>query len=248
MMSDWVRPVRNWLNTGLGFLYPELCQLCGKSRATVAAGFVCEACRGRVKPIREPFCHRCGLPFDGALTTDFECSNCRGLELYYSSARAAVTFQGLAKEVIHRYKYQRALWFEPFLAGLLLDAAGPVLRANPPSLIVPVPLHPVREREREFNQAARLAARLAGVLKVPLNTRLLRRVSFTMTQTRLARQQRAENMRGVFALASGARLNGETVVLVDDVLTTGATTNACAKVLRAGGAAEVCVWTVARGI
>jgi ComF family protein len=115
-------------------------------------------------------------------------------------------------------------------------------------VVVPVPLHPVKEREREFNQASRLAAPLAAALKIPLNVRLLRRVSFTMTQTRLSRADRAKNMHGVFAAAPGARLAGQVVVLVDDVFTTGATTNACARVLRRAGAAEVWVWTVARGI
>ena len=248
VMTAWVKPLRNWFNTGLAFVYPEVCQLCQTARATPAEGFVCAACRQKVKPIQPPHCGRCGLPFDGALTTDFECTNCRDMDLHFSSARAAAVSQGVVREAIHRYKYQRALWFEPFLAGLLVEAAVPVLRGTKPSLVVPVPLHPVREREREFNQAARLGARLAGALGVPLNTKLLRRVSLTVTQTQLTRRQRAENMRGVFACHPGVRLAGQKVVVVDDVFTTGATTNACAQALRRAGAAEVCVWTVARGI
>ena len=128
------------------------------------------------------------------------------------------------------------------------SAAVPELTGKNVSLVVPVPLHPVKEREREFNQAHRLAAPLAAALGVPLNARLLRRVSFTVTQTRLSRSARAQNMQGVFALRPGVRLQGQGVVLVDDVFTTGATTNACAKMLRAAGAAQVWVWTVARGV
>jgi ComF family protein len=248
MNTALLQPVRNWFNTGLGFLYPECCQFCQKARATAAEGFVCAACRAQVKHVERPYCHRCGLPHDGALTTEFQCSNCRDVDLHFSTARAAAVYDGLVREVIHRYKYQRALWFEPFLAGLLVRAAAPALQANRPSCVVPVPLHPVKEREREFNQAARLADRLARALQVPLNTHLLRRVSFTMTQTALTRVQRAANMHAAFALQPGARVKGLTIVLVDDVLTTGATTNACARVLRAAGAAEVCVWTAARGL
>jgi ComF family protein len=151
-------------------------------------------------------------------------------------------------EAIHRFKYQRQLWFENFLAGLFLREAVPALRGQNWNLIVPVPLHSVRQREREFNQAERLAARLSAAMKIPLNQRLLRRVTPTATQTLLTRQQRAANMRGAFAMRPGRRLNGERVILVDDVFTTGATTSACAQVLRAGGAGEVCVWTVARGL
>jgi ComF family protein len=248
MNTALLQPVRNWLNTGLGFLYPECCQLCERARATAAEGFVCAACRAQVKQVEPPFCHRCGLPYDGDLTTEFECSNCRDVDLHFSTARAAVVYDGLVREVIHRYKYRRALWFEPFLAGLLVRAAVPALQGQRPSCVVPVPLHPVKEREREFNQAARLAARLAGALQVPLNTNLLRRVSFTVTQTTLTRVQRAANMHGAFALQPGARVKGLTIVLVDDVLTTGATTSACARILRTAGAAEVCVWTAARGL
>ena len=248
VMTAWVKPLRHWFNTGLAFVYPEVCQLCQTARATPAEGFVCAACRQKVKPIQPPHCGRCGLPFDGALTTDFECTNCRDMDLHFSSARAAAVSQVVVREAIHRYKYQRALWFEPFLANLLVRAAVPALSAPKPDLIVPVPLHPVKEREREFNQAGRLAAHLAAALDVPLNEKALRRVSFTVTQTALSRKDRAANMRGVFAVAPGGRLDERRIVLVDDVLTTGATTNACAKVLRAAGAAEVCVWTVARGI
>ena len=248
MNTALLQPVRNWLNTGLGFLYPECCQLCERARATAAEGFVCAACRAQVKQVEPPFCQRCGLPYDGDLTTEFECSNCRDVDLHFSTARAAVVYDGLVREVIHRYKYRRALWFEPFLAGLLVRAAVPALQGQRPSCVVPVPLHPVKEREREFNQAARLAARLAGALQVPLNTNLLRRVSFTVTQTTLTRVQRAANMHGAFALQPGARVKGLTIVLVDDVLTTGATTSACARILRTAGAAEVCVWTAARGL
>ena len=248
MTAAWTEPVRNWLNTGMGFFYPETCQICNQGPATAKEGFVCADCRREVRYIGEPFCRRCGLPYEGDLSTPFDCSNCGDMELHFRSARAAVVFSGVMRETILRYKYQQALWFEPFLAQLLLRAAVPVLAAYKPALVVPVPLHPVKEREREFNQAARLAAHLAAALEVPLNTKLLRRVSFTITQTKLTRQDRAANMRGVFAVPKGVRLDAVRVVLVDDVLTTGATTSACAKALRAAGAAEVCVWTVARGI
>jgi ComF family protein len=188
------------------------------------------------------------LPFAGDITTPFECANCREMELCFSSARSAVVARGVVLEAIHRFKYHRQLWFEHFLAGLFLREAVPALHGHNWNLIVPVPLHSVRQREREFNQAERLAARLSAALKIPLNRRLLRRVMPTATQTLLTRQQRAANMRGAFALGRGARLNGERVILVDDVFTTGATTSACAQALRAGGAGDVCVWTVARGL
>jgi len=140
------------------------------------------------------------------------------------------------------------MWFEPFLADLLLRQALPALRQPQWDCVVPVPLYPAKERAREFNQAARFAAHLSGALKIPRNESAVRRVLPTSTQTRLTRQQRAANVRRAFARNAVLRLDRQRIILVDDVFTTGATTSACARVLLDAGAAEVCVWTVARGL
>jgi ComF family protein len=239
---------QNWFNVSLSFFYPETCQFCGEQPASPREGFICRHCWMQVRFIRPPFCERCGLPYPGALTTPFECSNCREMELHFSYARSAVVARGIVRDAIHRYKYQRALWFEPFLADLLIREAKPALTGQPWDFIVPVPLHSVKHREREFNQAERLARCLSAATNIPLNNRLLRRALPTVTQTLLTRDQRESNMRRAFLATDRARLDGERIVLVDDVFTTGATTSACAKVLKAAGAGDVCVWTVARGL
>lgn len=238
----------SWLNAALAFLYPELCQICGSERASASEGFVGVRCWNQVRFIKPPFCERCGLPFEGDITASFECTNCRELDLHFRFARSAVTARGTVLEAIHRYKYQHALWFEPFLADLLIRGAAPGLREERQDWIVPVPLHPLKRREREFNQAERIGARLSAATGIPLNTRMLMRVTPTRTQTLLSRTERAANVRNAFAARPGLKLNGERIVLLDDVFTTGATTNACAKVLRNAGAGDVCVWTVARGL
>ncbi len=240
--------IQTAVNTTLGFFYPEVCALCQEEPATAKEGFVGAECRRQVRFIRPPFCRRCGLPYDGDLTAPFECGNCRGLTLHFSSARSAVVAKTVMLEAIHHFKYSRALWFENFLADLLIAEAAPVLRGQKDSYIVPVPLHPLKEREREFNQAEILAARLSRATGIPLNTKWLRRVRPTATQTLLRRDERATNLRGAFAARNGAKLNGERIIIVDDVFTTGATTNDCARALIAAGAGDVCVWTVARGL
>lgn len=244
------RAAAGWLEALLGFFYPAVCQLCGEERATVDDGYVCGGCWSRpggVRFIRPPFCGRCGLPYAGAITGPFECANCRGLDLAFRQARAAVVATPLILDVIHRHKYGHARWFEPFLASLLVREAGPELRPEDWDGIVPVPLFPVREREREFNQAAALASHLARATGLPLRGGWVRRTRATRTQTLLSRAERAENMHEAFAPAPGVQLDGARVVVVDDVLTTGATTSSCARALRAAGAADVCVWTLARG-
>ena len=121
-------PARSWADALLGFFYPEACQICHTARATPAEGYVCAACWQGVRFIKPPFCDRCGLPYPGDITTVFECGNCRGVKHHFRSARSAVAAEGVVLEVIHQYKYQRALWFEPFLADLLIRAAKPELQ------------------------------------------------------------------------------------------------------------------------
>jgi ComF family protein len=234
------------LDAGLNLFYPPVCQICREERASAAQGYVGPKCRGGVRWVTAPYCERCGLPFDGEMSHSFQCANCQEMKLHFSSARSSVLAEGLMLDVIHRYKYSRALWFEPFLAELLVSRAAPVLAAEPWDFVVPVPLYPVKQREREFNQAERLAARLGRAVKIPVNAVLLRRVKPTVTQTKLTREQRAANVHQAFAFCGGEKLTGEKIVLLDDVLTTGATTNACARALRRAGAGEICVWTVAR--
>ena len=235
------------LDAALNFVYPPVCQLCGEERAGAGEGYVGCGCWTRVRFVTPPFCDRCGLPYDGDMNHAFRCENCAGEKFGFRFARSAVTANAMMLDVIHRYKYHQALWFEPFLADLLARQAKAALAGAGWDLIVPVPLHPVKLRERQFNQAERLARCLGRALGLPVNGGVVRRVQFTETQTRLSRSERAANVSGAFAPAGGKELDGERVILVDDVMTTGATTSACARALRKAGAGDVCVWTVARG-
>jgi competence protein ComFC len=247
-MTNAIASIKNWLDAGLGFLYPEVCQLCREGRAASEQGYVCESCRAEARLIAPPFCRRCGYPYEGAITTSFECGNCHEMDLEFASARSAVVARDKVLDAIHRYKYQRAIWLEPFLSGFLIAQAKPELEREKWDWIVPIPLHATRLREREFNQAERLARRLSAATGIAVHTRLLKRVVATRTQTQLTREARLANVRNAFAPWPEARLNGEQIVLLDDVFTTGATANACARTLRQLGAGKVCVWTVARGI
>jgi len=232
----------------LAFFYPEACQICETGHATPAEGYVCTTCRRNLRFITEPLCDRCGLPFEGDISVQFECTNCCNLKFHFTRARSVIEAKGMALDIIHRYKYSRALWFEPFLAQVLVNTAATRLREEGWELLVPVPLHPMKQAEREFNQAERLASYLGRAAAIPVATHLVRRLETPRTQPPLSREERARNVRRAFSPVAGARCPARRVVLVDDVLTTGATTSACAGALLKSGAGEVCVWTLARGL
>jgi competence protein ComFC len=236
----------SWADAALSFIYPDVCQLCRARRATRSEGYVCLSCREDVHVIQAPFCDRCGLPFEGDITNHFECGNCREMELHFTSARSAVAARGAVLDVIHRYKYDGQIWFEEFLADLFVRGARDWFKEHAVDGLLPVPLFGVKERERGFNQAERLAYRLGQGVNVPVDVRLLQRVLPTPSQTRLSREQRADNMRHAFQLRRREGIKGATFVLIDDVFTTGATTSACARLLMNAGAKQVTVWAVAR--
>lgn len=228
------------------FLYPSICQICETDRASGDEGLVCATCREGVRFLEPPYCGTCGMPFEGSLSDSFECANCREMQLKFDFAQSAVIANELLRDVIHRYKYNRELWFEPFLGGLLLDAMRDSVNGGVWDALVPVPLYPVKLREREFNQSTRLAQWVGKRLELPVWDRHLKRTRPTPTQTALSRRQRLENVKKAFSVNSLEQAKNLSLIIVDDVLTTGATTSACAHALRKAGAARVAVWTVAR--
>lgn len=227
-------------------VYPPHCAVCGQVVASRAAG-LCRGCRRARQRLGGSRCAVCGQPYSGAITADFRCMNCGDREMGFDFATAAYRSRGVVRDLIHQFKYNRRTHLRPLLARMLSESfRDPRLHGRMLSALVPVPLHPTRLREREFNQAEVLA-RLAGSrLGLPVDD-CLRRTRYTLTQTDFQRDERFANLEGAFALRRGAEVAGRDLVLVDDVLTTGSTADACARVLREAGASSVVVITVARG-
>ncbi len=230
---------------GLGF--PDVCQFCGEESAVKEEGYLGRACRKFLRPVVEPYCERCGLPLEGEAPPGARCANCDRVPWYSERARSALLANPFALDVVHRYKYQEALWVEEFLVGILAEAVRQDSACAVWDGVLSVPLHATRRRERYFNQADHLARGLAHALGRPYLARAMKRIAPTASQTMLTRQERARNVRAAFQVVLPHAIVGRRLLLVDDVLTTGATTNACAKVLRRAGARQVWVWTLLRG-
>jgi ComF family protein len=181
------------------------------------------------------------------VTADFICPNCRGEEFSFVCAVTVARSHRAVRDAIHRLKYNREMWLARVLAEIQREGfADPRLAGIKFDALVPVPLHARRLRERQFNQAAILAEHLSKSSKIPIRE-VLRRTRYTGTQTRLTRKARRQNLRDAFSLRQDADVTNLDLLLVDDVLTTGSTLDACAAILLENGARSVRALTVARG-
>src|SRR5437016_5360407 len=235
-------------SSGLGalvsLLYPPVCTICG---ANIRAGaYLCDHCEGKAIRIVAPFCQKCTEPFEGAITGAFTCANCAHRTFHYDAAVAAYRSRGIVREIIHDFKYGRQIYLRHLVARWLCAAFDDErLRGRKFDIIVPVPLHPTRQRERGFNQASLLAELLTARVSVPCKP-VLKRIRYTTTQTALDRAERMENLHNAFRLRRNANVRGLRVLLIDDVLTTGSTLSECARILKRSGAISVYAATAAR--
>ena len=196
--------------------------------------------------LKEPFCSRCAEPYARHAPGEFLCSNCAGRRWALARVRAAYRAVGTVREVVLRFKYQREYFLRPWLGRWMRDGFRRYYAEERWDALIPVPIHPERRQERGFNQSSEIASWLGAKVGVKVEEGLVR-VKATPPQARLRRAERLRNLRGALALAPGFDPRGRRLLLCDDVFTTGATADACARVLKQAGAEEVAALTVARG-
>ena len=228
------------------WFYPRACPGCG--RVSDRSGrHLCWGCLSRVELYTQSLCERCGCFAEGQVAHGFICGACKGAKPAFDRVRAAGRFAGVLRELIHQFKYGQALWLRQDLVDLLHGCLMAHFAPEAVDVVMPVPLYPVRERERSYNQAALLAQGLAQRVGRRYDARALVRTRATETQTRLDAARRRMNILGAFSVARPAWVTRRNVLLVDDVMTTGATLNECARVLKKAGARAVWAVTVGRG-
>jgi ComF family protein len=228
----------------LDLLYPPRCEACGRLRRDP----FCGECRAQVEMVQTPLCRLCGEPFDPRAQGAPTCERCRGRRLPLTIARSAAFYRGPLAGAIRRFKYHGQVVLARPLGSIMIEALDGAAGGTDPStvgVICPVPLHSSRQRERGFNQSQLLAEEISVAIGKPVIP-LLERVRPTAPQVDLPARARAENVRRAFAAKADAGIAGRTVLLIDDLFTTGATLMECGRALKAAGAAEVRVFTLAR--
>lgn len=233
--------------TLLDLIYPRVCCVCERSMDQEEDGHLCWDCAASLPYITDPYCSVCGDPVDGRVDEKFVCYTCSERPPHFVRARSALRYRGPARLLLRGFKYRSRFWAADEIARLLRVCVETHYPGEEFDAVVPVPLYPTRQRERGFNQARMLASLLARQLRKPLLDKALIRVRRTPSQTRLTARERAFNVRDAFRIRRAGAIQNRKLLLVDDVMTTGATVNECARVLREGGAAEVFVVTAARG-
>ncbi|MBF0447397.1 MAG: ComF family protein [Magnetococcales bacterium] len=226
----------------LDFLFPPTCPLC---RTDVSKPFdLCESCFEQLPPAPDRYCLCCG---GDAAGPELGCGRCMGFNGFSDRAYFPFIYQGLVADLLVSYKFSDRSEFSRVLGRLCWHRLASELSWEEPDLILPIPLHPRRLLSRRYNQSALFAAELAEKLNRPLVTNGLKRIKMTTPQTRLSRQSRLENVQGAF-WADPKRIAGQSVLVVDDVYTTGATMAAAVQTLHRVGARRIVILCFARSV
>ena len=234
--------LRGFFTDLLEFVYPPRCGLCGGELGREER-VVCAACWRDLDAISAPFCPLCGISLSRPAPL---CPSCGIRRHCFSFARSHALFDPGLQKIIHMLKYGRKRSLAEPLAGLMATVMSGDSRFENMDALVPVPLHPIRLRVRGYNQSELLASKLSRITGLPVQAGALIRTVNTNSQAKLNLRQRTINVRKAFRIRACQRVKNRRIVLVDDVLTTGATVDACAAALLDAGAAEISVITMAR--
>ncbi len=228
------KPAGNLLQAVLDFTLPPRCLSC--SKLVSEHGNICPECFGEFKIIGKHQCHCCGLPFEFDMGEEARCKFCIAEKPKFRQVRAFCYYEGTGRKLAIKLKFGDGTYLAPHISRLMANSYDEALAKA--DIISPIPLHFRRKLGRKYNQAGLLAKNIAKARNIDYQPLLLKRVRHTKSQTRLNRENRQKNVENAFAATHGS-LKGKTILLVDDVMTTGATMNECAKVLRKAGAHKV---------
>ena len=226
--------IRRLLDIAADAVFPRICPVCNRIVSHFGAD-ICPGCVRMLTFVEGPRCERCGKPVDEG---EELCEDCRRHEHAYEKGCAALVYDEYISKSIYRFKYNGKQEFSRFYGRIMSERLGDTIRSWNADAIVPVPVHLSKLKKRGYNQAALIARELSKRLKIPVNERLVVRTAATQVQKNLSARQRQNNLKGAFNVPQNSvELN--TVLIVDDIYTTGATVDAVARCLKGAGVGSV---------
>ncbi|MDD3631338.1 MAG: ComF family protein [Atribacterota bacterium] len=237
----------------LSLIYPLSCENCGQPIRESKGYSICDDCLKLIKLISLPYCHRCGKPFSREV--DFEegalCSDCLNKKHYFYFVRSVASYQGVLRKCIHLLKYKKQVKLVKPLADLMIDylSGCELINISEIDLIIPVPLFKDDYLKRGFNQSGLLAKQIADYFSVTFSEDLLIKKRANLSQVGLSKEERRNNVKNVYSINSARQeYNISSLLLIDDIFTTGSSIEACCKELRKIGVERLYVLTLARGV
>lgn len=228
--------MRYLLSSFLDLIFPHRCTFCDN----ICKEPACPACKDAVKLVSPPFCTVCGIPFKSEAISSHTCGDCMREKRYFSWARGVLIYDDATAKAIQRFKYNRDTTYSRALGSIISGHSE--LKGF--DMVVPVPLHIKRLKERGFNQSLLLAKEVGKRHRMTVDPFALKRIRWTAPQVNLTWKERELNVKGAFEVRKDVK--GKRILLVDDVYTTGATVRECSKVLKKSGAKDICILTLAR--
>jgi len=238
-------PVKRFFDALLDVILPPICHICHSFIPDAGGLHICPTCRDSLPLVSFPLCSLCGIPFAGA-GGDHRCGACLTHPPHFDAARVRFLYEGAIRDLIHSFKYNQRTELRYPLALLALEEVSRLVTDHDPHLIVPVPLHRSRLRQRGFNQAVLLGRTISRHHSLPMLPDALVRTRRTEPQIELSSAERRLNVKGAFSVGRADSVAGKRILLLDDVMTTGSTMDECAKVLKMAGAKVVVATAIAR--
>ncbi|MBI4387711.1 MAG: ComF family protein [Candidatus Omnitrophica bacterium] len=243
-LFGWTQEIKNYWTAFVRIIYPAFCLTCD-SPLEIDERYLCALCHSRIPHLKEPLCQKCAAECPPFAPSNFRCSHCRSIKSHYHRGTALFPYRDEVKTILHAIKFEKKPWYLKIFKEAIAKAALPLPIAEY-DLIVPVPADPKRKRERDFNPAYLIAETVAQSSPGSRIRAILKKVKSTPPQSDLDRVKRLVNLSGAFRLSWHTDVRNQKILLVDDIVTTSATINECAKCLKEAGASRVDFFALAR--
>mgnify|MGYP005847147201 CR=1 FL=1 len=239
-------PLKRFYYSSINLLFPLRCLVCGKDINQYQSIPLCEEHLAMINLTKKPFCEKCGRKLSSEMQSEYICITCRDTKWHFDRQFSATVYNEVMQELVHLYKYGMRNYLASSLASFMIKFMDDYIDAKTIDFVIPVPLHWRRYLYRGFNQAYEIARRFSHQYSSKISTGNLRRIRYTTPQVGLSNEERKKNIRGAFTVINPERLTGKNILLIDDVFTTGATMNECARILKESGVLSVTGFTLSQ--